>query len=129
MQTEKYSTGNCPLCWNALPGNCENPAWSCCAACTGTAVCRFLRQVGDDASSNPLRNPAMDRAAKNGSAGKRRAEGILFLPRDEAAGARIADPPEAKPYKLYEFFAQDIDGNYFRVFYDFAWEERGEAGL
>jgi predicted lactoylglutathione lyase len=42
-----------------------------------------------------------------------------------AAGARIADPPEAKPYnKLYEFFAQDIDGNYFRVFYDFAWEER-----
>jgi predicted lactoylglutathione lyase len=41
-----------------------------------------------------------------------------------AAGARIADPPEAKPYnKLYEFFAQDIDGNYFRVFYDFAWEE------
>ena len=30
-----------------------------------------------------------------------------------------------KPYnKLYEFFAQDIDGNYFRVFYDFAWEEK-----
>ena len=28
-----------------------------------------------------------------------------------AAGARIADPPAAKPYnKLYEFFAQDIDG-------------------
>lgn len=42
-----------------------------------------------------------------------------------AAGARIADPPEAKPHnKLYEFFAEDIDGNYFRVFYDFAWEER-----
>jgi len=42
-----------------------------------------------------------------------------------AAGARIADPPEGKPYnKLYEFFAQDIDGNYFRVFYDFAWEEK-----
>lgn len=42
-----------------------------------------------------------------------------------AAGARIADPPEAKPYnKLYEFFAQDLDGNFFRVFYDFAWEER-----
>ena len=47
-----------------------------------------------------------------------------------AAGARIAEPPEAKPYnKLYEFFAQDIDGNYFRVFYDFAWEERGDACL
>jgi uncharacterized glyoxalase superfamily protein PhnB len=42
-----------------------------------------------------------------------------------AAGARIADPPEARPYnKLYEFFAQDIDGNCFRVFYDFAWEEK-----
>jgi len=42
-----------------------------------------------------------------------------------AAEARIAGPPEAKPYnKLYEFFAQDIDGNYFRVFYDFAWEEK-----
>ena len=42
-----------------------------------------------------------------------------------AAGARIEDPPEAKPYnKLYEFFARDIDGNYFRVFYDFAWEEK-----
>ena len=41
-----------------------------------------------------------------------------------AAGARITDPPEAMPSKLYEFYAQDIDGNYFRVFYDFAWEER-----
>ncbi|MEJ0019596.1 MAG: VOC family protein [Acetobacteraceae bacterium] len=41
-----------------------------------------------------------------------------------AAGARIADPPTAQPSKLYEFYAQDIDGNYFRVFYDFGWEER-----
>jgi len=42
-----------------------------------------------------------------------------------SAGARIADPPEAKPYnKLYEFFAEDLDGNYFRVFYDFGWEEK-----
>jgi predicted lactoylglutathione lyase len=42
-----------------------------------------------------------------------------------AAGARITDPPAARPYnKLYEFFAQDIDGNYFRVFYDFGWEEK-----
>lgn len=41
-----------------------------------------------------------------------------------AAGAIITGPPEAKPYKLYEFFAQDPDGNCFRVFYDFAWEER-----
>lgn len=42
-----------------------------------------------------------------------------------AAGATIDEPPEAKAYnKLYEFFARDIDGNYFRVFYDFAWEEK-----
>ncbi len=41
-----------------------------------------------------------------------------------AAGARITDPPAAKLYKLYEFFAQDIDGNSFRVFYDFGWEEK-----
>lgn len=41
-----------------------------------------------------------------------------------AAGATITDPPAAKPFKLYEFYAQDLDGNYFRVFYDFAWEER-----
>jgi uncharacterized glyoxalase superfamily protein PhnB len=41
-----------------------------------------------------------------------------------AAGASIASPPEAKPFKLYEFFAQDIDGNVFRVFYDFGWEEK-----
>ena len=78
MQTEKYSISNCRLCWNALPGNRENPTSSCCAACTDTAACRFLRQAGDDVSSNPLLDPGMDRAAKNGSAGERRAEGILF---------------------------------------------------
>jgi predicted lactoylglutathione lyase len=42
-----------------------------------------------------------------------------------AAGARIDAPPEAHDYnKLYEFFAEDLDGNHFRIFYDFAWEER-----
>jgi predicted lactoylglutathione lyase len=41
-----------------------------------------------------------------------------------AAGAKIILPPEAKPYKLYEFYAEDLDGNVFRVFYDFGWEER-----
>jgi uncharacterized glyoxalase superfamily protein PhnB len=41
-----------------------------------------------------------------------------------AAGATIAAPPEAKPYKLYEFLAEDPDGNIFRIFYDFCWEER-----
>lgn len=41
-----------------------------------------------------------------------------------AADARIESAPEAKPYKLYEFFALDLDGNVLRVFYDFAWEQR-----
>ena len=41
-----------------------------------------------------------------------------------AAGATIAAPPQAKPYKLYEFLAPDPDGNVFRVFYDFGWEEK-----
>jgi len=42
-----------------------------------------------------------------------------------AAGARIDAAPEAHDYnKLYEFFAEDLDGNHFRIFYDFAWEER-----
>lgn len=41
-----------------------------------------------------------------------------------SAGVAIAEPPAAKPYKLYEFFAQDLDGNILRVFYDFSWEER-----
>jgi uncharacterized glyoxalase superfamily protein PhnB len=43
------------------------------------------------------------------------------------AGAQIVAPPEAKPHKLYEFFARDPDGNVLRVFYDFAWEERAPA--
>ena len=43
------------------------------------------------------------------------------------AGARIAATPAAKPFKLYEFFAQDIDGNFLRVFYDFGWEEAEAA--
>ena len=40
------------------------------------------------------------------------------------AGARTEAPPQAKPYKLYEFLAPDPDGNVFRVFYDFGWEEK-----
>lgn len=40
-----------------------------------------------------------------------------------SAGAAIAAPPQAKPYRLYEFFTQDLDGNILRVFYDFGWEE------
>lgn len=36
-----------------------------------------------------------------------------------AAGAKILSPPEPKPWKLHEFTASDLDGNLFRVFYDF----------
>ncbi len=42
-----------------------------------------------------------------------------------AAGAKLSGPPAAHPdAKLYEFFAEDLDGNFIRVFYDYAWEER-----
>lgn len=37
-----------------------------------------------------------------------------------AAGARIVSLPESKPWKLHEFTASDLDGNLFRVFYDFS---------
>src|SRR5689334_23346079 len=45
----------------------------------------------------------------------------------KSRGARIFYPPEAKPWKLYEFAAQDLDGNILRVFYDFAWESRRDG--
>jgi predicted lactoylglutathione lyase len=38
----------------------------------------------------------------------------------KAAGARIISSPESKPWKLHEFTAADLDGNLFRVFYDFS---------
>jgi predicted lactoylglutathione lyase len=41
--------------------------------------------------------------------------------------ARIVSPPESKPWNLHEFTVADLDGNLFRVFYDFAWET-GEPG-
>lgn len=37
-----------------------------------------------------------------------------------SAGARIVSPPESKPWNLHEFTASDLDGNLFRVFYDFS---------
>lgn len=37
-----------------------------------------------------------------------------------AAGAKIISTPESKPWKLHEFTASDLDGNQFRVFYDFS---------
>lgn len=37
----------------------------------------------------------------------------------KTAAAIITSPPESKPWKLHEFTAADLDGNLFRVFYDF----------
>jgi predicted enzyme related to lactoylglutathione lyase len=34
------------------------------------------------------------------------------------AGVLIDSPPQLKPWGLYEFIAQDCDGNSFRVFFD-----------
>jgi predicted lactoylglutathione lyase len=34
--------------------------------------------------------------------------------------ARIVSPPDSKAWKLHEFTASDLDGNLFRVFYDFS---------
>lgn len=43
-------------------------------------------------------------------------------------GARIVETPESKPWNLYEFTVADLDGNRFRVFYDFAWEMPDRGG-
>ncbi|HSP44493.1 MAG TPA: VOC family protein [Chthoniobacterales bacterium] len=36
----------------------------------------------------------------------------------QKAGAPIASAPEQKPWGIYEFIAEDCDGNSYRVFYD-----------
>ena len=41
-----------------------------------------------------------------------------------ASGAKLMSEPESKPWGLHEFTAADLDGNLFRVFYDFATPER-----
>lgn len=33
--------------------------------------------------------------------------------------AKLISEPESKPWGLHEFMAKDLDGNLFRVFYDF----------
>jgi uncharacterized glyoxalase superfamily protein PhnB len=43
-----------------------------------------------------------------------------------ASNARLMSAPESKPWGLHEFTAADLDGNLFRVFYDFATPERAE---
>jgi len=43
------------------------------------------------------------------------------------SGAKLISAPEDKPWGLHEFTAADLDGNLFRVFYDFATPESAEA--
>jgi len=58
-----------------------------------------------------------------------RAEVDAIHARWSTAGARIAEAPEDKPWKLHEFSASDLDGNVLRVFYDLGWEDREAARL
>lgn len=41
-----------------------------------------------------------------------------------ASQAKIVSPPASKPWGLHEFTVADLDGNQFRVFYDFSTTER-----
>jgi uncharacterized glyoxalase superfamily protein PhnB len=43
-----------------------------------------------------------------------------------ASNATLMSAPESKPWGLHEFTAADLDGNLFRVFYDFATPERAK---
>lgn len=45
----------------------------------------------------------------------------------QAAGAALRSAPESKRWGLHEFTAEDLDGNRFRVFYDYATPAR--AGM
>lgn len=42
-----------------------------------------------------------------------------------SSNAMLISEPESKPYGLHEFMAKDLDGNLFRVFYDFGTPESG----
>jgi predicted lactoylglutathione lyase len=44
-----------------------------------------------------------------------------------ASDAKLMSAPESKPWGLHEFTAADLDGNLFRVFYDFATPERAKG--
>jgi hypothetical protein len=48
----------------------------------------------------------------------------LNLDSKEEVEAKLMSVPESKPWGLHEFTAADLDGNLFRVFYDFATPER-----
>jgi uncharacterized glyoxalase superfamily protein PhnB len=52
-------------------------------------------------------------------------EDVDELYRDwSASEAKLMSVPESKPWGLHEFTAADLDGNLFRVFYDFGTPER-----
>ena len=42
--------------------------------------------------------------------------------------ARVVSEPESKPWGIHEFLTEDLDGNVFRIFYDFATPEREKRG-
>lgn len=42
--------------------------------------------------------------------------------------AKLMSSPETKPWNLYEFTVADLDGNLFRVFYDYATPELEARG-
>ena len=42
------------------------------------------------------------------------------------SNAKLMSPPESKSWGLHEFTAADLDGNLFRVFYDFATPARAK---
>jgi predicted lactoylglutathione lyase len=43
-----------------------------------------------------------------------------------ASEAKLMSAPKSKPWGLHEFTAADLDGNLFRVFYDFGTAERAK---
>jgi predicted lactoylglutathione lyase len=43
-----------------------------------------------------------------------------------SSNAKLMSPPESKSWGLHEFTAADLDGNLFRVFYDFATPARAK---
>lgn len=52
----------------------------------------------------------------------------LYLQWSES-DAQLISEPESKPWGLHEFMTKDLDGNLFRVFYDFGTPERGNGDV
>ncbi len=57
-------------------------------------------------------------------------EQVDALYREWSAGqAKLISAPESKSWGLHEFTATDVDGNFLRVFYDFATAERAAVSV